>query len=73
MLSMLMVLSLISENSTVLGLTQLNGQSLPDESGLRSESRQAGNYSRDSIKEFVGNNDRCSLQKCVSPEYIVGS
>ena len=28
---------------------------------------KSGNYSRGLIHETVGNNDRCSLQKCVSP------
>ena len=33
-------------------------------------SDESGNYSRDFIKESVGNNDRCSLRKCVSPDLV---
>ena len=34
---------------------------------------ESGNYNRGSIKGFVGNNDRCSLLKCVSPTTNIGN
>ena len=32
---------------------------------------EPGNYSKDFIKGPVGNNDRCSLLKCVTPNTII--
>ncbi len=65
-----------SEHSTVLGLARLNTQSLvvrrfvtASHASQRPINREttapdeSGKYSRGTVNETVGNNDRCSLQK----------